>query len=66
MPGCLRVSRRFSFCPLAIGREEIGALRAVETALPGLWRIVLDFREGGGIFRGDVKSTLSSAEGNGW
>ena len=42
MPGCLRVSRRFCILwdgqhpPPDIGTEEIGALRACETACHGI------------------------------
>ena len=37
--------------PPLIGREEIVALAASRRPVPGLWRIVLDFREGARIFR---------------
>ena len=46
-----------AFCVLQswldIGAEEIDAQTASQRPVPGLWEIVLDFREGVRIFRRD-------------
>ena len=47
--------------PGHIGTEETVAQTASKRPVPGLWRIVLDFREGACIFRREMASLLSFA-----